>query len=175
MRIRIQEQEYWTKLTNNPNLFYDILPTSTIGTHSCKINLFVTAKSEKDPDPHRFGPLNPAPHWGKKLDPVPDPHWNQCGSTTLMQVIPILVHIKQETICAPRCQAPNMRASYAGIRLQIWGPRMRIRKMSLIPGWSGSSKRSLTDAIHRIRCYHSLFARWKMILYMIHCELGIFS
>ncbi len=37
-----------------------------------KIQLFVTAKSDQDPDPQ----------WGKNL--VPDPHWYRCGSTKLL-------------------------------------------------------------------------------------------
>jgi hypothetical protein len=37
-----------------------------------KHSTFVTAKSDLDPDPHRFESLDPDPHWGKKL--YPDPH-----------------------------------------------------------------------------------------------------
>ncbi len=38
-----------------------------------------------DQYPDRFGYLGPDPdsYWDKKLSP--DPHWNQCGSTTLLQ------------------------------------------------------------------------------------------
>jgi hypothetical protein len=34
--------------------------------------LFVTEKSDHDPDPHWFSSLNPDQHQGKKLDPDPD-------------------------------------------------------------------------------------------------------
>ncbi len=51
----------------------------------CKVQPFVTLKSDQDQDPHGsalIGSLDPGldPHWDKKLDP--DPHWNRCGFTT---------------------------------------------------------------------------------------------
>jgi hypothetical protein len=42
-----------------------------------KIQLFVTAKSDQDPDPDRHL------FCFSSLVPDPDPHYNQCGSTTL--------------------------------------------------------------------------------------------
>jgi hypothetical protein len=49
-----------------------------------KIKLFVTLNPDQiSMDPHWFGSLDPdpEPRCDKKLDP--DPHENQCGSTTL--------------------------------------------------------------------------------------------
>ncbi len=37
-----------------------------------KCQLFLTARSDQDPDPHWFCSLDADPHWGKKL--YPDPH-----------------------------------------------------------------------------------------------------
>ncbi len=52
-----------------------------------KIQLFVTRiQIRNGMDLAWFGSLDPdpdlCPHWGKKLDPGPDPNWNQCGSET---------------------------------------------------------------------------------------------
>ncbi len=88
MRIQIQEQRHLIDLSLQIILlsshskrllhlrgFYEKLPTKS--TFSCYNSLFVTWKSDQDPDPH----------WGKKSDQDPDPHWNQCRSTTMLPTI----------------------------------------------------------------------------------------
>jgi hypothetical protein len=58
----------------------------------CKIQFFVTATFDQDPD--RFGSLDPDPHWDKKLDP--EPPLNQCGSTTLLLLQQFFVFYNNE-------------------------------------------------------------------------------
>ena len=43
------------------DMFYDILTTRGIGAFFVKIQLFVTAKFDQDPDPHWFSCLDPDP------------------------------------------------------------------------------------------------------------------
>ncbi len=56
-------------------MFFDLLANLCIFFY-VQIQLFVTLKSDQDPDPNWFGSLDadPDPHIDKKLDPDPDPH-----------------------------------------------------------------------------------------------------